>query len=197
MTVWLYVEGGGNKSVDSKCREGFGKLLKRARFTGRMPKITACGSRQEAFKAFRNHPTKKSRAGLPMLLVDSEEQVAQSTWKHLHQRDGWERPAEAQDDQAQLMAQCMETWIIADPATLQRYFGAKFREAALPRTADLETCEKEKVQTALAHATRDCDRDRRYYKGKKSFELLSLLNPEMLLRLAHFKLFCDALDRRL
>lgn len=49
----LYVEGGGNAaSLKTACREGFSKLLEKAGFKGRMPRIVACGSRNDAFDSF-------------------------------------------------------------------------------------------------------------------------------------------------
>ena len=45
----IYVEGGGDaKDLRTRCREGFHKLLENAGFTGRVPRIVASGSRNEA-----------------------------------------------------------------------------------------------------------------------------------------------------
>lgn len=54
MKVRVYVEGGGDsKDLRILCRRGFSKLFERAGLKGRMPKVAACGSRNQAFRSFR------------------------------------------------------------------------------------------------------------------------------------------------
>ena len=49
MTALLYVEGGGNgKALRVECRKGFAQFLAKAGLKGRMPRIRASGSRQDA-----------------------------------------------------------------------------------------------------------------------------------------------------
>ncbi len=48
----------------------------------------------------------------------------------------WDKTAD--DDQAFLMVQVMETWFIADRAALRKFFGADFRDGAIPNWPDLE-----------------------------------------------------------
>ncbi len=199
MKVKLYVEGGGDRSSDRiKCREGFRKLLERAGFDRRMPATHACGGRNAAYDNFRTALRMERMGEYPVLLVDSEAPVSQPAWQHLRSRDGWERPAEAEDDQAQLVVQCMETWCVADRNTLREFFGDCLRENALPALNDLETRSKETVQKALADATHDCGQDRGYRKGKRSFELLAELDPaELKKHLPHFVRLCKMLESRL
>jgi hypothetical protein len=77
-----------------------------------MPRIIACGGRDDAFDRFRHAPEEQHA----ILLVDSEGPVATKPWVHLKARDGWD-PGAATDDQAQLMVACMERglWRIARP----------------------------------------------------------------------------------
>lgn len=198
MSVKLYVEGGGAaKDLKIACTRGFRLLMERAGFKRCMPSIVACGGRGASFDRF-----KTALGGgddkYPMLLVDSESAVSKPPWEHLSGRDGWSRPAGAADDQAQLMVQCMETWCVADRDALLDFFGQCLRQNALPALHGLEKRSKDDVQKMLSHATRDCGHGKNYQKGKRSFELLAKLNPEVLKeRLPHFKRLCVCLSERL
>ena len=128
--VKLYVEGGGDSAaLKTACREGFARFLEKAGLSGHMPRIVACGGRQDAFDSFC---TALKNGEPALLLVDSEAPVAFAAqlgdatvkdvrsqwlpWLHLLHRpgDGWEKPAGAQDMQCHLMVQCMESWLLAD-----------------------------------------------------------------------------------
>jgi len=104
-------------------------------------------------------------------------------WEHLKARqyDGWERPAKVTDEQALLMTTCMESWIVADRDALLKHYGSKLQEMALPALVDLESRHRHVVTEALMHATRNCSNA--YAKGKRSFEVLGVLNPITLAKL--------------
>lgn len=195
MNVKLYVEGGGDsEEVQVRCREAFRKLLEKAGFKGRMPRIVACGGRNATFDDFRTAHGDPKKSYFPILLVDSEGTVSESPWEHLAQRDGWTRPAGATEEQAQLMVACMETWTLADRETLRRIFRKDLRENSLLPVVELENRGKEQVQQALEDGTRGCDRDRRYMKGKRSFQVVAELDPAVLEReLPHFKRLLETL----
>ncbi len=53
MSAHLYVEGGESKEDQIRCREGFRKLLEKAGFSGRMPRLSACGGRGSVFDDFK------------------------------------------------------------------------------------------------------------------------------------------------
>lgn len=199
MKVRLYIEGGGDRSsLHIRCREGFRKLLEQAGFAGRMPSTKACGSRNATFDDFKTALRTSPPSEYLVLLVDSEAPVNQSPWQHLRSRDGWERPVGTDEDQVQLMVQCMESWCVADRGALREFFGDDFRENALPPLDGLEARAKEAVQEALVNATHDCGRQRGYEKGKRSFELLGRLDPtELKKHLPHFVRLCEMLDARL
>lgn len=187
--VKLYVEGGGDTAaLKSACREGFAKFIEKAGLKGRMPRIVACGSRRDAYDSFctalaLGHPA--------MLLVDSEAPVAAIhqtgapeiwlPWQHLAQRPGdqWPTPANAADNACHLMTQCMESWLLADSATLKAYFGQGFKEAHIPAASSnqVETVAKQQVYQALAESTRNCKTKASYSKGQHSFKLLGLVDP--------------------
>ncbi len=208
MSVKLYVEGGGDSDLDSKCRRGFQELLKKAGFGGRLPRVVACGTRLAAFDKFENALRYALRNGdeYPILLVDSEDPVdgadqpdaaTDGAWRHLTRRDGWERPRGAQDDQAQLMVTTMETWLVADRPAVIAYFPG-MNENALPPDSELESRRKRDViDDGLRRATQRSSKGR-YDKGKHSFDLLGRVAPaELRRRLPHFRRFVDALDSRL
>lgn len=192
--VKLYVEGGGDSAaLKTACREGFARFLEKAGLSGHMPRIVACGGRQDAFDSFC---TALKNGEPALLLVDSEAPVALAAqlgdatvkdvrsqwlpWLHLLHRpgDGWEKPAGAQDMQCHLMVQCMESWLLADRASLKVFFGQGFLENQLPPdNPDVEAIAKNELYQSLANATRTCKTKAQYGKGEHSFKLLALLDP--------------------
>ncbi len=181
--IKIYVEGGGgNKALRNRCSEGFHKLLEKSGFVGRVPRIVACGSRNDAYDDFKTAHTQGNMSYVA-LLVDSEDPVAdiEKTWEHLKTRpdDGWIRPTKATDDQVFLMTTCMETWIVADRASLKQHYGKCLQESALPAITDLEMRDKHSVQDCLMHATKPCEKNA-YAKGEHSFKVLATVDPAAL-----------------
>lgn len=190
----LYVEGGGNANVlRTACRRGFSEFLENAGFKGHMPRITACGSRADAYESFCTAVRSGEAA---MLLVDSEAPVLKAAqrgdssnrqdrdqwqpWLHLQQRqgDGWTKPAGSEDLHCHLMVQCMESWFLADREVLRQFFGQGFRENALPAAANaIEQVDKGAIYKALENATLHCKTKDAYGKGEHSFKLLALIDP--------------------
>ena len=178
MSAVLYIEGGGdNRRLAAQFREGWTRFFRRAGFGGRMPRVIRGGSRQQTFERFETHVSESRSDTVPLLLVDSEGQVAaaHSVWQHLQERDGWTQPEDAGDDQAFLMVQVMETWFVADPHALREIFGAQFAENAFRQWPQLEEVFKETVLDALEKATARCSKP--YAKGKIAFELLAQIDP--------------------
>jgi hypothetical protein len=199
--IQLYIEGGGDsREQHIRCREGFSKLLEKAGYSGRMPRIHAGGGREKTFDLLKTAIRCAGQNDYPILLVDSEDVISNSSltaWTHLKARDNWDRPNGVADDQAQLMATCMETWIMADRVALRSFFGDLFNENALFSTIELETRHRHDVQDGLERATRSCKK-KQYQKGTRSFELVAELHPETLRELLpHFQIFLDTLDRHL
>jgi Domain of unknown function (DUF4276) len=179
----IYLEGGGDsRDLQIRCREGFRKLLERCGYAGRLPKLVAKGGRGAAFDAFKTALASAGKGDFVALWIDSEDPVAdiEATWGHLKARkdDGWDRPNGAADDQVLLMTTCMETWVVADRATLAEHYGPDLQESALPSLQNLEGRPRDAIQTALTHATRKCGNA--YSKGKRSFEVLGQLDPATL-----------------
>lgn len=185
----LYVEGGGDsKSLRTSCREGFSSFLSKAGLCGRMPRIVACGSRQNAYDSFC---TAINTGVDALLLVDSESSVSADCqhgdpenwkpWQHLKSRQGdqWDRLGNVVDVNCHLMVQCMETWFLADRDTIQRFFGQGFNATALPAAGNrIESVAKDQIFQALSAATRNCKTKAKYSKGEHSFKLLALISPE-------------------
>ena len=201
MSVTVFVEGGGNKATDRACRQAFRSLLTRAGFAGRLPSVIPCGSRNDAYDDFEI--ALRNGGEYPILLVDSEEIVdnhpdvnPSGAWQHLNERDLWQRPPGANDDQAQLMVTTMETWLIADRQALKAYFPG-MNANALPPDSELENRRKQDVLDKIENATRRSSKGA-YHKGKHTFDLLGRVDPAELMRqLPHFRRFVAALDSRL
>ena len=148
-------------------------------FSGKMPKLVACGGRRDAFDGFKAaHETKAS--DFVAMIVDSEYPVAdiEATWNHVAEYDNWHRPKGAQDDQILFMVTCMETWIVADRDALIRFYDDRLLVRRLPSFRDLERQSRTKIQECLKRATEKC-RDP-YRKGKHSFKVLEILDSEVL-----------------
>lgn len=181
MSARIYIEGGGDsKELRARCREGFRRLLERCGFSGRMPRLVACGGRASAFDDFTTAHAAAVQGYYVAMLVDSEAPMEdiERPWAHLQWRDGWDKPREADDEQVLLMTTCMETWITSDRRTLRDHYGAELQESALPSLVGMESRDRHAVQNALVRATRNCRRT--YSKGAISFDILGKLNPAVL-----------------
>jgi len=199
VSAYIYIEGGGDsKELHVRCREAFRRLLDRCGFTGRMPRLVACGGRAATFDDFTTAHHQAVQGDYVAMLVDSEDPVADidQTWVHLKQRDNWSKPAGVNDEQVLLMATCTETWIVADRQTLREHYGQCLQEAALPPLVDLESRHRGAVQDALVQATRNCKNP--YAKGKRCFEVVAKLDPDVLKSLLpSFKRFHRVLGTKL
>lgn len=179
MSVKLYIEGGGEgQLLDTLFRQGWKQFFEAAGLAGKMPSVVRGQGRKQTLDLFATAIAHPRGGALPLLLVDSEDPVGEghSVWQHLAARDDWQRPSGAADDQAFLMVQVMETWFLADRDLLRRYFGNSLRENHLRQWPVLEAVPKATVFDALAKATAGCEK--RYAKGKVSYELLARLSPD-------------------
>lgn len=178
----IFVEGGGaTNATRTPCREAFakyvGKVIPGSR---RRPSIVACGGRQQAYDDLCRALRRPEPEALYVLLVDAEELVDDRSvadpWRHLEARDGWARPPGVVVDQAQLMVVTVESWLIADPDALDRYYGRGFRRSALPASDDLERVMKRDLYQSLERATQDTKKGA-YGKGH-AFDLVGLVDPQ-------------------
>ncbi len=139
-----------------------------------------------------------------MMLVDSEDPVhppidihpdSPHAWQHLRWRDHWYKPKDATNDQAQLMATCTETWIIADPHGLARYYDDDFDFEALTSPVPIEDRDRHELFHTLVAATARCSR---HYSKRGAFKVLAAIDPQVLYEeLPHFRRFVATLERYL
>jgi len=187
VNIKIYVEGGGHgphsKALQTACRRGFHEFFKKAGMQGMMPRISACGTRRLAYEDFCNALDLAKADDFIVLLVDSEDPVAteDDPWEHLihRQSDQWDKPPTAAAENAHLMVQCMESWFIADKETLRSFYGQGFRESALPSRPNIEEIPKDTLYDGLKNATKDTITKGQYSKGKHSFDILALINPDL------------------
>ena len=177
--VAIYMEGGGNgKGTKVALRRGMdgflGKLKSATRAKGWQWKLVCCGGRDRAFRSFKNARA-TGDPGIVVLLVDSEGPVNALPRAHLTARDGWNLSGAA-DDQIHLMAQVMETWIVADPDALSAYYGQRFQANALPSRRNLEEEDRTSVANALNRATAQTQKGR-YQKIRHAADLLARIDP--------------------
>jgi hypothetical protein len=178
VTVKIYAEGGGpGQLYDSLFRAAWKQFFQAAGLAGRLPRVIRGEGRSQTFDLFVTAVRNPRPAEVALLLVDSEQAVAQGNtpWQHLKSRDNWDKPPQAGPDDAFLMVQVMETWFLTDRQMLRNYFGAALREQHLPEWPTPEAVAKQTVFDALHHATAGCSKS--YSKGKVSFDLLSRVSP--------------------
>lgn len=179
MSVHLYVEGGGrSNALRAECRRGFHEFLTKAGLRGNLPRVVACGSRQDAFDRFCTAFGKNPSSA--MLLVDSEDAVAgRSAWEHLMRQDRWPKPDGATEEHCHLMIQCMESWFLGDRTAVGAFFGQGFHVASLPaQERAIETVPKGEVYSTIQNATRRCKVKAPYGKGDHSFKLLARIDAQ-------------------
>ena len=186
MSAYIYLEGGasgaGSKYLNTRCQEAFHKLLDRMGFTGRKPRLVACGGRDAVYDRFVIQHSQNA-VGYVGMWIDSEEPItnATATWEHLQNVttvSPWTQPAGTQDEQVLFMTTCMETWVVTDRAALNEHYGSELQETALPPLVNMESRGRHDIQNSLEHATRNCGNT--YEKGKRSFEIFGKLSPAIL-----------------
>jgi len=186
VSAYIYLEGGasgaGSKYLNTRCQEAFHKLLDRMGFTGRKPRLVACGGRSSVYDRFVIQHSQDA-VGYVAMWIDSEEPMANpdAAWEHLRTVTTvpqLAQPERAEDNQVLFMTTCMETWIVADRDVLCDHYGKELQESALPPLVGLEGRGRHDVQYMLEHATRTCTNG--YEKGKRAFEILSKLTPAVL-----------------
>lgn len=223
--VKVYIEGGGdNRSLLDECREGFRKFLEKAGLSNSMPRLVACGCRNDAFDKFCTALKQNEEA---LLLVDSEVQVDAeykgkdgddrvqgksndyTTWKpfeFLANRDGWSfddkkvpLASRPRSTDGHLMVCCMESWLVSDIDNLARFYGQGFNDKPLSAIGTHpETTNKESVYSALSRATMQTKTKGKYGKGPHSFKILATTNPDVVTKVSPWaKRFIECLKERM
>lgn len=179
--IAIYMEGGGDRTgTRAQLRRGMEAFLRSLKQAARRKalhwKLVTCGSRDAAFRRFRNAVATEPEA-VNVLLVDAEGPVTNGPHEHLRTRDRWDLSGAA-ESRLHLMVQTMETWIVADPNTLRSYYGADFKAARLPSRTNLEEEPKEQLQRRLRDATKGAQKGE-YHKIRHAKDLLELIDPDV------------------
>lgn len=177
--IRIYVEGGGDKDSKARMRQAFSQFLSESRNAARQQRaqwsVILCGSRDATFQAFqqgvKDHPDARV-----FLLVDAEQAVTGTPREHLAARDPWDLSF-ADDEQCHLMAQVMESWFLADPAALERFYGQQFGAKQIPPRKNVEEVPKADVEAVLKSATAKTQKAE-YHKIQHGPRILESLDPE-------------------
>lgn len=167
--VRIYFEG------DPKLRPGFQSFFAGLQSASR--RITPVPCKANAIADFmdgvKNYPD-----AVNILLIDSEGPYTPNLLQEVRRHDHWDTALGRQvpDDCLHFMVQVMESWFLADRATLRNYYGPGFAENRLPANRQVEQILKDDVIDGLAAATRDTGKGR-YHKTRHAPALLALLNP--------------------
>jgi hypothetical protein len=193
--IRIYIEGGGDKKEQkAMLRKGFSKFLESLSNSARHQNIKwdiiICGTRNNAFRDFRNG-LKSHPEAVNILLVDAEAPVKVNSppWQHLKSRDNWDRPVEINDNFCHLMVQTMEAWLLADINNLKKFYGQGFKESAIPKTKNIETIEKDKLEPILKIASQQTSKGE-YHKINHASKLLESLDVD---KVRQASSYCDRL----
>lgn len=206
MKIVVYVEGGGKgKDLETKCRAGFRAFFEKLLPPGSLHKIRIVrgGSCHDAHQKFC-FALSQDDGVFPILLVDAEEAVAEQNhlkpWQHLNQRaeNKLAKPNGADDDQAHLMVQVMESWFLADKEKLTEFFGPEFKTNALPGQPDVELIAKKRVLESLKGASSGTQKKGTFDKAKHGFDILAMIDPGRVRQAsAHAGLLFDTLIEKI
>jgi hypothetical protein len=201
--LFIYVEGGGeSRSNNRSCRLGFTDLFsehtRRARSANIALHFRACGSRNDAFEDFctairTSDPTHR----INLLLVDQEDELPEKQpgerhhrWRHVRERDQWDRPAIAIDGYLSFMVMCVEAWIVADQTALKEHYGNCITMKPLPGS-NIESVPRDQLYDRLRQATAGCKVG---YVKRHAFELTGKLRMATISQLSSVQQFCNLLD---
>jgi hypothetical protein len=174
VSIRVFVEGGGDANTKTACRKAFHVFFEKVLSDRPRPRITASGSRDEAYRDFCRSLSSDPNT-FAILLVDSEDPVpaGKAVKAHLRDRDPhWTGPMP--DEQVYLMVQCMEAWFLADKPALRRYYSSELN--ALPGNPNIEEIPKPDVLDGLRNATRGTNRGP-YHKTHHGFDILERIDP--------------------
>ena len=167
--VRIYFEG------DPKLRSGFRSLFTDLQSASR--RITPVPCKANAIADFmdgiKNYPD-----AVNILLIDSEGPYTPNLLQEVRQHDHWDTALGRQvpDNRLHFMVPVMESWFLADRATLRNYYGPGLAENRLPANQQVEQILKDDVINGLVAATRDTGKGR-YHKTRHAPALLAALNP--------------------
>ena len=177
--VHLIIEGASKESasLQIELRKAFHLLLKKSGIIT-MPRIIAAGGLTQAYDRFR---TMVENGDFAILLVDSEKNVPDQykgkPWDFLKTFESWNWLNTLENNQCHLMVQCMESWFFADKQCLENYYGSGFNRKKLQQRP-IEELSKDTIFKSLNDAAKGCKNKKDYQKGRDSFKILMLLDPQ-------------------
>jgi len=178
--VRIYVEG-GPKGVDANgvrnFRNAFKQHFQRLDDGLKTLEVVALGDTDRTIKGYAQGVSQYSSDRAVALLVDSDAPVSAATAAgHIKAKlDSANVPSDARKN-IFLMVQCMESWLVTDPAALESCFGSKFRLNVLPSNPDIEAVSKRDVLAALDAAVKPTPTEG-YRKVEHGAKILAKLNP--------------------
>lgn len=179
--VWIYVEGGGGKDSKDRLRQAFGQFLTGPRVIAREQRVrwrvVLCGSREQTYQKFRERLRNQPDAGPVFLLVDADRPVNSTPREHLSGGETRWDLSFATDRQCHLMVEMMESWFLADQATLADFYGRDFTAGQIPNRTNVEDIPKSQVYDRLDRATRNT-RKGKYDKADHAPQILKNVDPD-------------------
>ena len=182
--IKLYVEGGGkgsHKRATIKLQQGFDAFFKEIKTAARSKKISfrviPSSNTQSTYDDFVLS-VENSPQSFNLLLVDSDEAVAEDeTARAFLQRKykKW-KLQKVEDEQCYLMVRIMESWFIVDVKALKEFYGLEFKESAIPKNRNVESIEKERVESSLKTATGKTQKGE-YHKVGHGAKILEVIEP--------------------
>jgi hypothetical protein len=177
--IRIYFEG------DDRLRPGFRIFLRQidqaAQASGLKLLLVSTGTGD---KPVRDYETalKSNPDSVNVLLLDSEVPLGPNCLRQQRLRPF---------DQSRIfwMVQLMESWFLADPDALARYYGKDFRIDALRGNPQIEEIPKADVEARLKNASRETGK-RSYHKTDHAPGILALLDPD---RVRHASPACKRL----
>lgn len=181
--IRIYFEG------SPKLRAGFhsfySELRDKANSMRRSISFVAGNGRDDAIHDFglaiESHPTAWN-----ILLIDSEECFRDALAKDLCRTN---HIGQAHARSVFWMVQIMESWFLADPIALSKYYGIGFNAKHAGKHKDIETISKADVLAKLKRATRTTAKGE-YHKTAHAPDLLAKIDPD---RVRGASVNCDLL----
>ncbi|MGA3025137.1 MAG: DUF4276 family protein [Bryobacteraceae bacterium] len=169
MVTDLHVYFEGDRALREGLREFLKELYEAASASSAMTRlIPARGTPVDRFKiALQQNPN-----ALNILLLDSEGPAGGKVYKERLE----EIPEEARGC-VFWMVQIMESWFLADPDALARFYKQGFGRNLFKQWNDVEAVPKADVETILHDATQQT-KSGRYHKTAHAPRLLKLIDPD-------------------
>ncbi len=184
MEIRIYFEG--NDALRPGFRDFFSGLHELARQNKITLRLIAAKNGPNDFKkALRSHPD-----SFNILLKDCEQPFTNPVALcHRHDIDA------KLSERVFWMVELMESWFLADPDTLAKYYGQGFSRKVIGQTGDVEAVPKNEVFNRLKSATANTTKGE-YSKVRHAPDLLAKLDPKLVQKHAeHCRVLFEALQK--